>query len=64
MYDRVYAAMVDAKVDKYLDESEYYFINRPGIGPVASNHHNLYNKLLALLLGRYGLFQAKVNDTE
>ena len=56
--------MVDAKVDKYLDESEYYFINRPGIGPVASNHHNLYNKLLALLLGRYGLFQAKVNDTE
>ena len=28
MYDRVYAALVYAKVATHLDESEYYFINR------------------------------------
>ena len=30
MYDRVYAAMLDAKVSTPLDESEYYFINISG----------------------------------
>ena len=30
MYDRVYAAMADAKVATPLGESEYYFINRAG----------------------------------
>ena len=29
-YDRVYDSMVDEKVATPLDESEYYFINRPG----------------------------------
>ena len=31
MYDRVYDAMVDAKVDKPREESSYYFINIAGI---------------------------------
>ena len=30
-------------------------------GPVASNHVNLYAKLLALVLGRYGVPHAEVN---
>ena len=30
MYDRVYPAMVDAKVATPMDESDYYFINRYG----------------------------------
>ena len=33
-------------------------------GPVASNHGNLYIKLLSLVLGRYGLPHANVNGTE
>ena len=34
------------------------------LGPVVSNHSNLYNELLALVLGRYGIFRAEVNGTE
>ena len=30
MYDRVYAAMVDANIATPLDESEYHLINRAG----------------------------------
>ena len=33
-------------------------------GPVVSNHGNLYNKLPALMLGRYGVPHAKVNITD
>ena len=33
-------------------------------GPVASNHVNLYNKLLALVLGNYGLPHAEANGTQ
>ena len=33
-------------------------------GPVASNHSNLYNKLLSLVLGRYGVPHAEVNSPE
>ena len=29
-----------------------------------SNHGNLYNKLLDLVLGQYGVFHAKVNGTD
>ena len=43
IYDRLYAAMVDAKVATPLDESEYYFINRSEIrvktGEEAEGHH-------------------------
>ena len=28
---------------------------------MAINHGNLYNELLALVLGRYGVFHAKIN---
>ena len=34
------------------------------LGPVDSNHGNLYNKLLTLVLGRYGVFHDEVNGTE
>ena len=34
------------------------------IGPVSSNHGNLYKNLLALVLGHYGVPQAEVNGTE
>ena len=34
------------------------------VGPLDSNHGNLYNKLLALVLGRYGVPHAEVNGTE
>ena len=33
-------------------------------GTVASNHGNLYNDLLYLLLGRYRVFHSKENGTE
>ena len=33
-------------------------------GPVASNHENLYNEILALVLGRYGVFHAEANGTD
>ena len=32
-------------------------------GPVASNHSNLYNKILALVLGRYRVIHSEVNGT-
>ena len=32
-------------------------------GPVARNHGDLYNKLLAMVQGRYGLIHAEVNST-
>ena len=35
-----------------------------GYGTVASNHVNLYDELLALVLGRYGATHAEVNSTE
>ena len=34
------------------------------IGLVASNHGNLCNELIALVLGCYGVFHAEVNGTE
>ena len=34
------------------------------LGPVASNHGNLYVKLFALMLGRYGVPHVKVNGTD
>ena len=37
-------------------------LNLINTGPVASNHGNLYNELLALMLGRYGVPHAEVND--
>ena len=37
-------------------------LNLTNTGPVASNHGNLYNELLALVLGRYGVPHAEVND--
>ena len=34
------------------------------VGTVARNHVNLYNNLLALVLGSYGVTHAKVTGTE
>ena len=33
-------------------------------GPVDSNYSNIYNKLLALVLGRYGVPHAELKVTE
>ena len=32
------------------------------LGPVSSNHGNIFNKLIALIWGRYGILHAKVNN--
>ena len=38
--------------------------NIPWFGPVDINHGNLYNELISLVLGHYGVTHAKVNGTE
>ena len=40
------------------------FFEKISFDPVASNHSNLYNELIALVLGRYVIFHTKVNGTE
>ena len=47
-----------------LVETLVICLHRNISGPVARNHGNLYDKILALVSGRYGVPHARVNGTK
>ena len=65
MYDRVYAAMADAKVAAPMDELEYYFINRTGIQIKTEKEVSGHNIKHHLSNPQYALFEDEVGtDTK
>ena len=57
MIDFFHSSIIEGMGDKWGANISRY-------GPVDRNHINLYNKILALVLGGYGVFHAKVNGME